>query len=188
VNILCLFVHDFVESMGAFLSTVLPLIGWEEEPLRKIYNNPVALNCDQWQEFKLSEVEKLSHDVRRYRFALQSPNHVLGLPIGQHISFKFVDADGKDVIRSYTPVSSDDELGYVDFVIKVYFKNVHPKFPDGGKMSQHLDGLKVGDPLLMKGPKGSLEYHNLSKKGDMNGAFFTITKFRQEPIEKKVLK
>jgi len=174
--------------MGALLSVVLPLIGWEEEELKKSYSNPVAMNSELWQEFKLMEVEKISHDVRKFRFALQSPDHVLGLPIGQHISFKFTDAEGKDCIRSYTPVSSDLELGYVDFVIKVYFKNVHPKFPGGGKMSQYVDGLKVGDALLMKGPKGSLEYHDLSKKGDLNGGFFSIKKFRQDPIEKKVLK
>jgi cytochrome-b5 reductase len=56
---------------------------------------------------------------------------VLGLPIGQHISLKFTDDEGKEVQRSYTPVSSNDEKGYVDFVIKVYFKNSHPRFPEG---------------------------------------------------------
>lgn len=61
---------------------------------------------------------------------------------------------GKDIIRSYTPVTSDMELGYVDFVVKVYFKDTNPNFPAGGKMTQHLNSLKVGDGLLMKGPKG----------------------------------
>ena len=41
-------------------------------------------------------------------------------------------------MRAYTPTSGDDEVGFFDLVIKVYFKNVHPRFPDGGKMSQHL--------------------------------------------------
>lgn len=68
---------------------------------------------------QLIEREELSHDTRRFRFALQSPEHVLGLPIGKHIFLKFTDTDGSPVIRSYTPVSSDDEIGYVDFVIKV---------------------------------------------------------------------
>ncbi|KAL0586837.1 hypothetical protein ABG067_003457 [Albugo candida] len=31
-------------------------------------------------------------------------------------------------MRSYTPITSDDTLGYVDLVVKVYFKDVHPKF------------------------------------------------------------
>ena len=105
--------------------------------------------------------------MRRFRFALQSKTHVLGLPIGQHISLKFRNKEGKDVIRSYTPVSSDDDIGYVDFVIKVYFPQ-EPKFPTGGQMSQHLESLRIGDTMEMKGPKGHLDY-----KGQGN---FTISK------------
>lgn len=52
---------------------------------------------------------------------------------GQHISLKYVDENDKEVQRSYTPITSDDEKGYVDFVIKVYNKGVHPKFPEGGR-------------------------------------------------------
>ena len=44
---------------------------------------------------------------------------MLGLPVGAHISVKGTDADGKDVMRPYTPVSDDNLRGYVDFVIKV---------------------------------------------------------------------
>jgi cytochrome-b5 reductase len=32
--------------------------------------------------------------------------------------------------------------GHVDFVVKVYFPN--ERFPEGGKVSQHMHGLKVG--------------------------------------------
>ncbi|CAI5728404.1 unnamed protein product [Hyaloperonospora brassicae] len=106
----------------------------------------------------LIEKEILSHDSRRFRFALPSPQHVLGLPVGQHISLRYTDEGGKLVMRSYTPVTSDDTKGYVDLVIKVYFKNVHPKFPDGGKMSQYLDNLAIGDTIEVSGPKGKLTY------------------------------
>lgn len=118
---------------------------------------PVALDKDEWRPFRLIKKEELTHDTLRLRFALQSENHVLGLPIGQHISFRFLAEDGKEVIRSYTPVTSDDEVGYVDFVIKVY-RPMRPNFPEGGKMSQHLDRLKIGETIEMRGPKGSIEY------------------------------
>ncbi|CAM9224046.1 unnamed protein product, partial [Hapterophycus canaliculatus] len=49
-------------------------------------------------------------------------------------------------------------LGHVDFVIKVYRPNVDPRFPDGGKMSMHLENLRVGDTVDMRGPKGNLTY------------------------------
>ena len=92
---------------------------------------PVALDPETWISFPLIEVENISHDVRRFRFGLQSKDRVLGLPIGQHISLKYTDKEGKEVQRSYTPVSSYDDVGFVDFVIKVYYKT--ERFPEGGK-------------------------------------------------------
>jgi len=38
------------------------------------------------QPFKLVAKEILTHDTRRFRFALQSDEHVSGLPIGNHIT------------------------------------------------------------------------------------------------------
>lgn len=56
----------------------------------------------------LTLIEKriVSHDTRIFRFALTSPQHVLGLPIGQHIYLTAI-VDGKTVIRPYTPISND---------------------------------------------------------------------------------
>ncbi|GAB1292524.1 NADH-cytochrome b5 reductase 2 [Apodemus speciosus] len=63
------------------------------------------------------------------------------------------------VIRAYTPVSSDDDQGFVDLIIKIYFKNVHPKYPEGGKMTQYLENMKIGDTILFRGPTGRLFYN-----------------------------
>lgn len=41
---------------------------------------------------------------------------------------------------------------------QVYLKGVHPKFPEGGKMSQYLDSLKIGDMVEFRGPSGLLSY------------------------------
>lgn len=35
---------------------------------------------------------------------------------------------------------------------------MHPKFPDGGKMSQHLESLALGDTIDVRGPSGNLVY------------------------------
>lgn len=43
--------------------------------------------------------------------------------------------------------------------VQIYFKNVHPKFPAGGKMSQHLDSLSIGDFIDVRGPNGLLVYN-----------------------------
>ena len=46
-----------------------------------------ALNPKKKIPFKLSEKISLSHNTRLFRFALQTPEHRLGLPIGQHMFF-----------------------------------------------------------------------------------------------------
>ncbi|ELW64408.1 NADH-cytochrome b5 reductase 3 [Tupaia chinensis] len=106
---------------------------------------------------RLIDREIISHDTRRFRFALPSPQHILGLPIGQHI-YLSARVDGNLVIRPYTPVSSDDDKGFVDLVVKVYFKDTHPKFPAGGKMSQYLESMQIGDTIEFRGPNGLLVY------------------------------
>ena len=120
----------------------------------------VALNPERKQPFKLIEKEVINHDTRRFRFALQSPEHVLGLPIGKHM-YLSARIDDKLVVRPYTPVTSDDEIGYFDLVIKVYFKNSHPKFPEGGKMTQYLESMKIGETIDVRGPSGYLSYVGL---------------------------
>ena len=60
----------------------------------------------------------MSHNVRRFRFALPEKKMVIGLPIGSHITIAAKDTEGKDVMRPYTPVTDDNSKGYVDFVIK----------------------------------------------------------------------
>lgn len=47
----------------------------------------IALNPKKKIPFKLSEKIALSHNTRLFRFALQTPEHTLGLPIGQHMFF-----------------------------------------------------------------------------------------------------
>jgi len=116
---------------------------------------------------KLIDREEVSHDTRRFKFGLATPEHVLGLPVGQHI-FLSARINGEVVVRPYTPVSSDETKGYVELIIKVYFKNVHPKFPDGGKMSQFLEAMNVGDEISFRGPTGKLIYENQVFRTQMN--------------------
>ncbi len=68
---------------------------------------PLALHKEEWRDFKLVGIEKVSHDVRKFRFALPSKEHVFGLPVGTHVYLKFTDAEGKEVQRNYTPISSN---------------------------------------------------------------------------------
>ncbi|KAK2429630.1 sulfite oxidase [Trifolium repens] len=122
-------------------------------PIKEI----MALNPRERIPCKLVSKTSISHDVRLFRFALPSEDQLLGLPVGKHI-FLCVTVEGKLIMRAYTPTSSVDEIGYFDLVVKIYFKNVHPKFPNGGIMSQYLDSLTIGSILEVKGPVGHIEY------------------------------
>lgn len=119
--------------------------------------SPIALNPRQKIPFKLMEKVKLSHDTRLFRFALQSEDHKLGLPVGKHMFF-YANVNGEPVMRAYTPTSSDADVGHFDLVVKVYFANTHPKFPDGGKLSQHFERMEIGDTIDVKGPVGHFTY------------------------------
>lgn len=53
-------------------------------------------------------------------------------------------------MRSYTPISSDDkDKGYFDLMIKAY---------PTGRISKHMDKLKIGDTMKVRGPKGAMIY------------------------------
>lgn len=182
------------------LSAAIGYIGWKTVETLLFSSDPAAsrFNMFRWlstscrksepklledpeeiYSVKLIEKEQVSHDTRRFRFGLPSDKHVLGLPIGQHVSF-IATINDEQVTKSYTPVSSDDDKGYVEFVIKIYFKGVHPKFPNGGRMTQHLESLNIGDSINIRGPKGRLQYHG---KGH-----FEIKENKDEPAVKKQVK
>lgn len=101
----------------------------------------------------------LSANTRLFRFALASPTTVLGLPVGKHIFLygtpPHAGSKGKrEVMRAYTPISCDDDVGYVDFGIKVYDDSL-----GGGVMSRWMDSLAIGEVVHAKGPVGHFVYN-----------------------------
>ena len=122
-----------------------------------------TLPLDDFVPMPLIRKDVLSHDTVKFTFALPNPDEVLGLPTGQHVTLKYYMTEkGEDgtqtaVQRSYTPVTDNTTYGEFSLVIKVY-RPLPPKFPNGGKMSQHLDSLQIKDTILVHGPKGHTEY------------------------------
>ncbi len=89
---------------------------------------------------------------------------MLGLPIGQHISVS-AEIGGKEIMRNYTPTSSDDDLGHFDLLIKVF--SVSPfclilthyaQSYEKGNISRYVSFLKIGDKIRVKGPRGQFNY------------------------------
>lgn len=108
-----------------------------------------ALQESVYQPFKLTNRTQVSPNTVLFRFALPTPTSRVGLPVGKHMLLRCLDSEGKPVARSYTPVSSDQDLGYFDLLVKLY---------PLGKMSQHLDKMQVGESIDVRGPTGALEY------------------------------
>ncbi|KAL8706102.1 MAG: hypothetical protein Q9201_000804 [Fulgogasparrea decipioides] len=130
-----------------FAATIAILLGGY-----KFYSNQTrkVLRPDIFQEFPLTKKTVISHNVAIYRFSLPRPNDVLGLPIGQHMSVAAtIEGQPQEVVRSYTPISSDEDPGYADLLIKTY---------PTGNISKHVANLKIGQTLKIKGPKGAMVY------------------------------
>lgn len=121
------------------------------------------LGADQFIPVTLAEAIPISHDTKIFKFRLPDEAQCLGLPIGQHLLLKAKiktseHPDGEEVCRKYTPTSPLDEVGFFDIPIKIYYKGTHPKFPEGGKMTQYLDNLKPGESIKVAGPRGGMIY------------------------------
>ncbi len=78
----------------------------------------VTLNPREKISLVMTERIEVSPNSRIYRFALPSPKHALGLPCGKHL-FVYANIGGETVMRAYTPISSDEDLGRLDLLIKV---------------------------------------------------------------------
>ena len=103
------------------------------------------LSPEEWRGFKLVRKQPLTKGVANptvlFRFELPSKDAEVGLPVAScllvraPIGSEKPDGSRAFVIRPYTPISQPDERGHFDLAIKVY---------PAGKMSQHLDHMKVG--------------------------------------------
>lgn len=153
--------HKILEKyyIGNVDPNSLPIEQLEEEIIDD-RGRKIALNIKRKIAFPLRSKIILSHDSFLLDFALQSPEHILGLPTGKHL-FLSASIDGETVLRRYTPISSDHDAGCVKFVIKAYRPT--KRFPKGGKMSQYLDSLKIGETIDIRGPVGEFEYEACGK-------------------------
>ena len=127
----------------------------EEPELMDEQGRKLALHPRKKVSLQLQNKVVLSRDSFLLDFALPTPEHILGLPTGKHV-FMSATINGEPVLRRYTPISSNHDVGVVKFVIKAY--RPCERFPEGGKMSQYVDTLQIGDSLDFKGPVGEFEY------------------------------
>ena len=100
--------------------------------------------------------KEVSPNTKLVRLELPSGT-TAGLTVASCIVAK-VEVDGKTVVRPYTPVSLNSQVGFVDLLVKAY-----PA--PGGVMSRHIHALRPGvDSLEVKGPFKKIPYQANMKK------------------------
>uniref|UniRef100_A0A1A8MZT3 NADH-cytochrome b5 reductase n=1 Tax=Nothobranchius pienaari TaxID=704102 RepID=A0A1A8MZT3_9TELE len=156
------------------VTAVFSLLRDSPEEKKEKKKGPVTLQ-DPMVKYPLPLISKqeISHDTKKFRFGLPSASHVLGLPVGQHV-YLSAKVNGLLVVRPYTPVSSDEDQGFVDLVVKIYYKGSHLSYPEGGQMSQYLDKMAIGDTIDFRGPNGLLIYKD-------NGVFSIRANKKTDP-------
>ena len=100
----------------------------------------MAKDKDENIKLRLGKKIKITDDTYIFRFSFTDPDHTFGLPIGNHVIFSAniktkEHPEGELIERKYTPTTTVSSTGCVDFVIKIYRKDVVPRFPDGGIMT-----------------------------------------------------
>lgn len=112
-----------------------------------------AFSPKEFRAFTLREKISLNHNTAIYRFDLPKDKKS-GMFVASCLLTR-AEVDGKEVVRPYTPVNDPEARGYVDLLVKVY--------PEGN-MSKHIDSLKPGQSLDIKGPLTKLVYTPNLKK------------------------
>ena len=94
------------------------------------------------EEVALLAKVSISHDTRVFTFATPDRTKALGLATCACIlASGGQDAEGKAVVRPYTPVSTNEMVGQFELMVKIY---------ENGILSSHLDSMVIGDKLAFK--------------------------------------
>jgi len=133
-------------SLGSLIIVICAVVYFVLSRTRGKSGSP-ALDERDYQPFQLIKKTDITHNSILFRFGL-SENKILGLPVGKHILLRF-DKDGSPISRPYTPVTSDDDVGFFELLIKIY---------PNGAMGQYLKGLDIGKTVDVRGPLGQIEY------------------------------
>ncbi|GAC1385230.1 MAG: 2Fe-2S iron-sulfur cluster binding domain-containing protein [Herpetosiphon sp.] len=119
----------------AYSDLEIELLNYDEDTLRS--GLPI-----QAFETTVAAVESLTHDIRRLVLTLP-PNERMLFRAGQYVDIQL---PGCEATRAYSMANTPADNDHLEFMIKV--------FP-GGRFSELLEGgIKVGQPLHVKGPYG----------------------------------
>lgn len=111
------------------------------------------------QSLQVTDIERLSHDAKLFRFISAKPNKALApFRAGQYIGLT-VEINGVRTSRPFSIVSSPNQLAYYELGIKR---------KDGGFVSPYLlDNIKIGDIIEATEPMGNFYYNPIFHGDDL---------------------
>ncbi|KAI1159099.1 nitrate reductase [Nemania serpens] len=115
---------------------------------------PVFLQHKAWTRAVLSAKTSVSPDTKIFTFDLEHAAQAVGLPAGQHLTLRLRDPVSREaILRAYTPVSPVGARGKLDLLVKIY-RAAAGATREGGRMTQALDALPMGQAVDLRGPHG----------------------------------
>ncbi|KAK3390465.1 hypothetical protein B0H63DRAFT_538702 [Podospora didyma] len=142
--------------IGTLDARSLALLAATEPVAESSEPRPVFLQPKTWSKAILTEKTRVSSDTKIFTFTLDHEAQTIGLPVGQHLMMRVRDPGSQmAIIRAYTPISEGTDAGKLRVLVKIYYDT--PKIK-GGKMTQALDSLPMGQFVEFKGPIGKFEY------------------------------
>mmetsp|Transcript_68484 Transcript_68484/g.130337 ORF Transcript_68484/g.130337 Transcript_68484/m.130337 type:complete len:309 (-) Transcript_68484:67-993(-) len=136
-----------------------------------------SFSQSEFRRFPILDVKECGPMTNVIKCKLPSDQHRMGMTVTSYVLVG--GAEGGDTgSGAYTPISTDEQAGYFELLIKGY---------PNGVVSKYLCSLKAGDSIEVKGPFKKLPYKaNMKKKIGMIAGGSGITPMLQ--IAKEVLK
>ena len=126
--------HVLLCRLHAFSDISVELLNYDEDLLSR----SIAVKSF---DGRVTNISALTHDIRLLEVEIDKP---LRFWAGQYVDLEL---PGKNIVRAFSMANAPEEGTKLKFIIK--------KYPNGA-FSALLDGeLKVGDPLVAKGPYGT---------------------------------
>lgn len=139
----------------------------------------VSFSKSEFRSFPVTEVRNAGPGTKVLRCGLPSNSHVMGMNVSSLVMVNGEKGDdGKVPARPYTPITTDDQAGYFELLVKGY---------PTGVVSKYLCSLKPGDSVEIKGPFPKLPFTaNMKKNIGMVAGGSGITPMLQ--VIKEILK